>query len=246
MAQSGGDILHRGGNSAGWASPWKKLLDSSNYSQYALPLTGGEINNGVANNTPLIIRSGHSNSTAIGFKNSNGSILGYLGADSSHQAVFNDSSTTHVLLHSGNCSNYCVVNGSVPNFGGVSLGNSFPYIYTENNNINFRYQNNGNTVYTSLLEINSAINILYADKQNALSKSHIGSVDLNNIVDTGIYMIGGGVSNIPFQWGILLVFNPNYAYIGQIGIGSNGLLYHRFRNETGIWTAWHKNTSTAT
>lgn len=35
MEQSSGSISHRGGNGSGWGSTWKKLLDSSNYTEYA-------------------------------------------------------------------------------------------------------------------------------------------------------------------------------------------------------------------
>ena len=39
--QAGGDVYHRGGNGSGWASSWKKFLDSSNYNSYSPTLTGG-------------------------------------------------------------------------------------------------------------------------------------------------------------------------------------------------------------
>ena len=35
MAQAGGDLAHRGGNSSGWNGSWKTILDSSNYSTWA-------------------------------------------------------------------------------------------------------------------------------------------------------------------------------------------------------------------
>lgn len=35
MAQAGGDLSHRGGNSSGWNGSWKTILDSSNYSTWA-------------------------------------------------------------------------------------------------------------------------------------------------------------------------------------------------------------------
>ena len=41
MTQSSGDLKHRGGNSSGWNGSWRTLLDSSNYSSYAVPKSGG-------------------------------------------------------------------------------------------------------------------------------------------------------------------------------------------------------------
>lgn len=43
MTQATGSLYHRGGNSSGWASGWKTILDSDNYSSYALPLSGGTV-----------------------------------------------------------------------------------------------------------------------------------------------------------------------------------------------------------
>lgn len=43
MTQATGSLYHRGGNSSGWASGWTEILDSANYSSYALPLSGGTV-----------------------------------------------------------------------------------------------------------------------------------------------------------------------------------------------------------
>lgn len=48
FTQASGDLYHRGGNGSGWSGTWRKILDSSNYSNYALPLTGGNVS-GTAN-----------------------------------------------------------------------------------------------------------------------------------------------------------------------------------------------------
>ena len=37
MTQSSGNMAHRGGNKNGWDGTWRTILDSSNYSTYALP-----------------------------------------------------------------------------------------------------------------------------------------------------------------------------------------------------------------
>lgn len=43
MTQASGNMLHRGGNSSGWSGTWRTILDSINYSSYALPLSGGTV-----------------------------------------------------------------------------------------------------------------------------------------------------------------------------------------------------------
>lgn len=40
---AGGNLFHRGGNQNGWVSSWRTILDSNNYSSYALPITGGTV-----------------------------------------------------------------------------------------------------------------------------------------------------------------------------------------------------------
>lgn len=47
LQQSSGSISHRGGNGNGWDGTWKTLLDSSNYSSYALPKSGGTLTGAV-------------------------------------------------------------------------------------------------------------------------------------------------------------------------------------------------------
>jgi hypothetical protein len=39
MTQASGDMFHRGGNANGWSGSWRKLLDSSNWSSYAAPVS---------------------------------------------------------------------------------------------------------------------------------------------------------------------------------------------------------------
>ena len=43
LTQASGVIYHRGGNASGWSGTWRAILDSINYSSYALPLSGGTV-----------------------------------------------------------------------------------------------------------------------------------------------------------------------------------------------------------
>ena len=77
-----------------------KLLDSDNYSSYALPLSGGTIGYGVSG-VALTIDRASTNPTTIRFK-SNGSLLGYIGFDTSKNPIVNIDSAVNTLIHSGN------------------------------------------------------------------------------------------------------------------------------------------------
>lgn len=57
MQQSSGNLFHRGGNASGWNGTWKTILDSSNYSSYSLPLTGGALTGALVLNSHLIIKN---------------------------------------------------------------------------------------------------------------------------------------------------------------------------------------------
>ena len=41
--QASGSLYHRGGNGGGWSGTWREVLDSSNYTNYAVPKTGGTV-----------------------------------------------------------------------------------------------------------------------------------------------------------------------------------------------------------
>lgn len=55
LTQASGDLYHRGGNGSGWSGTWRKILDSSNYSSYALPLTGGTLTGLLKANSGIVI-----------------------------------------------------------------------------------------------------------------------------------------------------------------------------------------------
>lgn len=92
------------------ATDWKTLLDSSNYSSYALPLTGGTLaaSNG---NTPLTIKGTASGNDAwIAFHNNSG-FLASLGIDSSKNLKLYKDSKSYNVWHDGNAT--VLASGSV-------------------------------------------------------------------------------------------------------------------------------------
>lgn len=71
---------------------------TTSHSHSYLPLSGGNIK-GTSGDTPLTVQSA-SQSTFIGFKNSSGSTLGYLGVNNNKKPVFYDSTTRELALKS--------------------------------------------------------------------------------------------------------------------------------------------------
>lgn len=78
----------------GCGTTYARLSDLSNY----LPLSGGTIK-GTSGDTPFTVQSA-STSTYIGFKNSSGSVLGYLGVNNNKRPVFYDSTDRELALKS--------------------------------------------------------------------------------------------------------------------------------------------------
>ena len=58
MTQASGNLCHRGGNANGWQASWRTILDSTNYSSYALPLSGGTLTGELYTNSNLISKGG--------------------------------------------------------------------------------------------------------------------------------------------------------------------------------------------
>lgn len=84
----------------GCGTTYARLSDLSNY----LPLSGGTIK-GTSGDTPFTVQSA-STSTYIGFKNSSGSVLGYLGVNNNKRPVFYDSTNRELALKSDIPTNY--------------------------------------------------------------------------------------------------------------------------------------------
>lgn len=78
----------------GCGTTYARLSDLSNY----LPLSGGTIK-GTSGDTPFTVQSA-STSTYIEFKNSSGSVLGYLGVNNNKRPVFYDSTDRELALKS--------------------------------------------------------------------------------------------------------------------------------------------------
>ena len=117
MTQASGDMFHRGGNNSGWSGSWRKLIDSSNYSSYALPLSGGTITGKItfANQLGGGGLSSLINCNSLHSATGNGQMLTasdnqiYLGnprtplvVESSKHPVVNIGGSNYTMYHSGN------------------------------------------------------------------------------------------------------------------------------------------------
>lgn len=108
FTQSTGNVCHRGGNGSGWNGTWSKILDSSNYSSYALPLTGGNVS-GTANVSGVSAFNWvRFNNSWVGFYGShanaiNGtSRLGWIGHnDTTHLNITNEAGGNIILKSTG-------------------------------------------------------------------------------------------------------------------------------------------------
>ena len=82
---------------------WRTILHEANYSDYALPLTGGTIKGASGNYTPLIVKSTSLSEVWIAFEDSVGTT--HIGSVKGVPSI-NSGSGNQTLLHSGNIGDY--------------------------------------------------------------------------------------------------------------------------------------------
>lgn len=121
-----------------------------------------EISTTMANNVPLTIKSGSDTSASIEYKNGKGTVMGYLGVNSNKNAVFNDTSNTHTVLHSGNYSSYALpktggtLNGALTVLGRIGSGNTSTNggidIYHDTPYLDFHFGKSSSDYTTRIIE----------------------------------------------------------------------------------------------
>lgn len=121
-----------------------------------------EISTTMANNVPLTIKSGNATSASIEYKNSSGTVMGYLGVDSNKNAVFNDTSNTYNIIHGGNYSSYALpktggtLKGALTVLGKISSGNTSTNggidIYHDTPYLDFHFGNSSSDYTTRIIE----------------------------------------------------------------------------------------------
>ena len=132
MAQAGGDLAHRGGNSSGWNGSWKTILDSSNYSTWAAAKShshnyagsssaGGNANAAVKLATPRTLTIGSKGKNFDGSGNVSWSLSEIGAAASNHTHNYAASNHNHdsayLKLSGGTLSGHLTVNDTVQSQG---------------------------------------------------------------------------------------------------------------------------------
>ena len=109
------------------------------------------------------------------------------------------------------------------------------------------YDSNGKVVNTDISNIPISYNDL-SNKPNIQEPLAKGSsiADADNLFTTGIYRNNNGISNCPYNWGVLLVFSANVSALPtvQFFITSGNDTYTRMNWGAGTWTSWAKLTKT--
>lgn len=159
-------IFYNGGfewslTNEGWTGTYR-ILHLGNYSDYALPLTGGTIRNSGAYLLEIDRTDGK---PAILFSH-NGSPLGYLGYDTEGNPIAHVNSVSNILLHSGNYSDLITtLNGNLSVGGNVGIGVDNPQNALDvNGNVDIKYMLSvGTHVLTPKIKSNTGIDITAYD-----------------------------------------------------------------------------------
>lgn len=92
------------------------ILHANNYSDYALPLTGGTLYKSTTD-APLYVKTFNASGAYIGFQKNDGTTIGFIGVHPTYGAVYVSSGTTYPILRSDNYSSY-----ALPLSGGTMTG----------------------------------------------------------------------------------------------------------------------------
>lgn len=117
MIQPHGDMCHRGGNGAGWGGAWKTILDSSNYTSYALPLSGGTVS-GV-----ITINNGNSSGYLQLYEDGEGGTIKMVGPNATYAwevDAYNDS-TFRIFTNGSGSYKFFTFDGSSGAFSATSV-----------------------------------------------------------------------------------------------------------------------------
>lgn len=93
------------------------ILHANNYSDYALPLTGGTLYKSTTD-APLYVKTYNASGAYIGYQKNDGTTMGFIGVHPTYGAVYVSSGSTYPILRSDNYSSY-----ALPLSGGTMTGN---------------------------------------------------------------------------------------------------------------------------
>lgn len=245
------------------ADGWYEILHANNYSQYALPLTGGTISGGVG---ALSIKRTSSNAVSLVKYENNDGALGYLGISKDKKPIWynQDLSDFGYLYHSGNFNpaNYLPLSGgkrtitSTDNTSLVLKTDGYHSLIQLDNNhgnsVSFGYysgrgaemQNGSNYLAikddgTPVYNTNTLIHSGNIGSQNAGGLVGQYVLDINNASANKVFSSGFQPANRPSEnyatgWTLC---NDDLKYTYQLAYNTSGILYSRYKN-TSAWSDW--------
>lgn len=175
-----------------------------------LPLSGGTIGSGTTG-IALTIDRASSNPTTIRF-NSNGSLLGYIGFDTSKNPIVNINSSLNTLLHSGNYNSYA------PTLTGTGASGTW--------GINI----SGNAASADSATSAGLLKLAASQNPDTSSIGQIFATSYNEGIPSGGYS---------YLSGITLASNNDANYKVQLGLDYYGKVFSRWQ-AAGTWQDWNR------
>lgn len=212
MTQSSGNMLHRGGNASGWNGSWRILFDTSNYTSYVVPKTGGTF-------TGAVTISG-SNALNVGTQ-----LKMWSDGEGGNIRLFTKTSTTNCFEfdgYDGNLRLYYSTNGG----GSASASWSWktnglfmsPYIGVNGNNTSYRLYVVG-TSYLSSTVTSAGEFISTTANGFRITQGNYGAFFRND--GSAFYLLFTASGSQTGSWNSLRPFTANLSN-GYVTIG-NGL-----------------------
>ena len=148
-----------------WGS--NSILHAGNYSDYALPLTGGTLYKSTTD-APLYVKTSNASGAYIGFQKNDGTTMGFIGVHPTYGAVYVSSGSTYPILRSDNYSSYALpLSGgtltgglTVNNNGVTALGYNAKFDVDSSRELGYDWLNTSGTKVASVTYHNTAQNII--------------------------------------------------------------------------------------
>lgn len=187
------------------------ILHANNYSDYALPLTGGTLYKSTTD-APLHIKTHNTAGAYIGYQKNDGTTMGFIGVHPTYGAAYVSSGSTYPILRSDNYSSYALPLSGGTLTGGLTVNNSVTALgYNAKFDVDTSREMGYNWLNTSDTKVAS---VTYHNTSQNIIINPIGSSDTWSDA-VGKYSLFIGNNKLTYNTYTILHSNNTYVSSGK-------------------------------